>query len=155
MQLGDEIALSVEILPQLLPSFKSDWTAATFILGGAPLLISQGQLLHDYSVERLRDDFIEQRHARTAVGVRKNGWWVFVVVEKNRLHSQSGLTIPELAALMASLDCYHAVNLDGGSSSAMFVSEQVVNHATVREEEEFSLAITRKVSDVLMVVPRG
>lgn len=101
----------------------SEWEKMEHIVGGAPLLIHKGTKINDYSVEQIRDSFLYEKHARTAVGLLSNGNWLFVVVEEN-----PGITIPELAVMMEELDCQEGLNLDGGSSSTCVYKGKVINH---------------------------
>ncbi len=61
-----------------------------------------------------------------------------------------GLTIPELANLMLELGCDSAINLDGGSSSAMWIEGEVVGHTIGDKGEGFGKAIERAVSDAII-----
>lgn len=64
----------------------------------------------------------ESRASRTAFGITGDGHMYLVVVEGPEQGSSSpGLTLSGLAALMKSLGCKQALNLDGGHSSSMFV----------------------------------
>jgi exopolysaccharide biosynthesis protein len=59
---------------------------------------------------------------RTAIGVSKNGRWIYLVVIDGRQPFYSeGATFTQLADLMIELDAYFAMNLDGGGSSTMVV----------------------------------
>jgi len=55
--------------------------------------------------------------------------YVFVVAD-GRTDASDGLTIPELAEVMACLGAQTAYNLDGGGSSCMVFDGEVVNHPT-------------------------
>jgi exopolysaccharide biosynthesis protein len=57
---------------------------------------------------------------RTAIGVNKNGRWVYIVVIDGRqpIYSE-GATFMELADLMKDFGAYYAMNLDGGGSSTL------------------------------------
>ena len=69
-----------------------------------------------------------QRHPRTAVGTTKDGKTVYLVTVDGRTQSSIGLTIDQLAVLMAGFGVDRAMNLDGGGSTAMWVKGQgVVN----------------------------
>jgi hypothetical protein len=60
--------------------------------------------------------------ARTAFGVTDDGYAILACIAGNGQDPEShGITLKELADLMAHLGCSHAINLDGGASSSMFV----------------------------------
>ncbi|SDS79119.1 phosphodiester glycosidase family protein [Microlunatus soli] len=56
---------------------------------------------------------------RTAVGVSKDGSRLWVVSIDGRQGDSHGMTIQELAALMADLGAWNALNLDGGGSTTL------------------------------------
>lgn len=56
---------------------------------------------------------------RTAIGQRKDGTVIFVVIDGRQL-SSAGATIKQLQQVMIDEKCYNATNLDGGSSSVLY-----------------------------------
>lgn len=67
-------------------------------------------------------DAEKTRAPRTAIGINGGEDWVLVVVDGRFDPAHSiGLTLEELARLMAEIGCYFALNLDGGGSSVMSV----------------------------------
>ncbi len=119
-----------------------DWEHMDVILGGVPLLVRNGVVIDDYSIEKALQSFLDNPHARTAVGIRADGTWVFVVVEMDLFHLFGGITMRELGQLMLDLGCRDALNLDGGGSSTMVVEDSVVNRGEHRE-----------VSDAIVILP--
>jgi exopolysaccharide biosynthesis protein len=73
------------------------------------------------------DHFTRAPHPRTAVGLSADGGQLLLVVADGRREGVPGLTLPELAQLLARLGACSAVNLDGGGSSAMWVRDRIVN----------------------------
>lgn len=64
------------------------------------------------------------RHPRTAAGVSKDGWTLYLVTIDGRQKDWSvGMTLPELAALLIELGSHDAINLDGGGSTTMIYRE--------------------------------
>lgn len=57
---------------------------------------------------------------RTAVGYRKDGSVILLIVD-GRIDTSQGATTLEMAAIMKGLDCEGALNLDGGGSTGMWV----------------------------------
>lgn len=74
------------------------------------------------------DFFTRAPHPRTAVGLSKDRRTLYFVVADGRREGVPGPTLPELAAFMATeLDACTSLNLDGGGSSAMWLTDRVVN----------------------------
>lgn len=77
--------------------------------------------------------------ARTAIGITKDGQYALIicVASKRQDEFSSGLTLPELAALMKKLGCVEALNLDGGTSTTMSLklNDDVVHMVCGREPE--------------------
>jgi hypothetical protein len=93
----------------------------TEAVGGYPELLDRGVRVGDLAVGD-RPAFAASRHPRTAVGydpVSKRLW--LVVVDGRQAPHSSGMTLPELAALMEAFGAAEALNLDGGGSSVMVV----------------------------------
>ncbi len=116
----------LKIIPMTRPPYTTsqEWEDCEHIVGGTPLLIQEGKVLEDYSLEQTLLSFLTNRHARTAIGIRESGEWVFVTVDAFPL---GGLSILELANLLHTLGCIQALNLDGGSSSTLVIEGKVIN----------------------------
>jgi len=60
--------------------------------------------------------------ARTAFGITADGYVMFLTIaDKAHDKESTGLTLAQLAELLKHLGCREAINLDGGSSTSMFV----------------------------------
>lgn len=141
---GDAAKVSREFSAQETP--LNPWPSMEFVVGGTPMLLREGEFVQDFGPERVPENFVMQRHPRTAMGVRADGTWVLVVVDGRRPTLSIGMTLAELAQLMKSLGCKDALNLDGGGSSTMYLYGQVVNIPS-------DLAGERPVSDAILVLP--
>ena len=64
---------------------------------------------------------------RTAIGQRKDGIILMIVIDGRRAHSV-GASIKELQELMIKYGAYNATNLDGGSSTTLVVNNEVMNN---------------------------
>jgi uncharacterized protein YigE (DUF2233 family) len=94
------------------------------------------------------DSFTRAPHPRTAVGLSKDRHTLYLLVADGRRTGVPGLTLPQLATFMAErLHACAAINLDGGGSSAMWVSDRIVNRP--------SDGVERPVGDHLAVVLRS
>ncbi len=66
------------------------------------------------------------RAPRTAVGATQNGRMIMVVCD-GRTAQSAGLTFRELSTIMIELGAITAINLDGGGSTAMWITDRIVN----------------------------
>ena len=64
--------------------------------------------------------------ARTAIGQRKDGIVLFLVVDSNEFRTK-GASIRDLAEIMERYGAINAANLDGGTSSAMVENGELLN----------------------------
>lgn len=93
------------------------------------------------------DAFTRSPHPRTALGVSSDGTMLYFVVADGRRTGIPGLTLAELAAFMSDkLGVCSAMNLDGGGSAAMWVSDKIVNRP--------SDGVERGVGDHIAVILR-
>jgi exopolysaccharide biosynthesis protein len=119
-------------------------------VNGTPILIRNGQII-DFRAEKRPEHFTYDRHPRTAIGLKPNGHWLFVVVDGRNPTFSVGMSIPELAAFLASLGCVEAINLDGGGSSTLIIQGEVINHPTGDEDGALETAQERLVSDAIVI----
>jgi exopolysaccharide biosynthesis protein len=78
------------------------------------MLVLGGEIVPDLDGEVI--------HPRTAIGVNRNGRYVYLVVVDGRQPFYSaGATFQELAELMLDLGAHFAMALDGGGSSALVI----------------------------------
>lgn len=124
-----------------------DWKRAEAIVGGAGLLIRDGQPVTEWAVEVLAPGFAETRHPRTLIGTHTDGSVWLITVDGRQPQLSAGMSLVELRALAQRIGLHQALNLDGGGSTTMWVQGQVVNSPS-------DAAGPRKVSDALLVVPR-
>ena len=83
---------------------------------------------------------------RTAVGMISPLHYVFVVSD-GRTSASEGLSLNELAQVMAELDCENAYNLDGGGSTTMWFMGSIVNMPTTNGRK----ISERSVSDIVYI----
>ncbi|MBR3927420.1 MAG: phosphodiester glycosidase family protein [Clostridia bacterium] len=69
---------------------------------------------------------VEKRNPRCAIGYFEPGHYCFIVVE-GRTSSSKGLSLADLSALMYSLGCKAAYNLDGGETAQMVFDDRTQN----------------------------
>jgi hypothetical protein len=141
---GRRVELEVETAARPAFPFEPEW-----VVGAGPLLVRDGAPLgaEQADAEGFAFDFGRGRHPRTALGVRGDGAILLVTVDGRQPQKSVGMTLPELAGLMAGLGCRDAINLDGGGSTTMVVGGKVVNNPSDAAGE-------RPVSDAWLVHPR-
>lgn len=64
--------------------------------------------------------------ARTAIGQRKDGIVLMLVVDSNEFRTK-GASIKDLAVIMEQYGAINAANLDGGTSSALVINNKIIN----------------------------
>jgi len=64
--------------------------------------------------------------ARTAIGQKKTGEVILLVLDGRRLN-MPGATLKDVQNVMAKYDAYNAINLDGGSSTTMYYDGDLIN----------------------------
>ena len=65
--------------------------------------------------------------ARTAIGQKKTGEVIMLVLDGRRLN-MPGATLKDVENVMAKYNAYNAINLDGGSSSTMYYDGDLINN---------------------------
>ena len=108
------------------PATAVDFAPETAI-GGGPVLLKGGKVENTWEAEMFYGDgaddkMPEARHPRTAIGATADGLLVLFVCEgRGMTDGVAGMTFAEEAAVMKSLGCVEALNLDGGGSSCLLV----------------------------------
>lgn len=125
----------------------SDWQSMDFIVGGMPALFFDRRLVFESNEEKMPAGFATDKHPRTAVGLRHDGTWVFVVVDGRQPTLSVGMNLRELSDLLLSLDCVDALNLDGGGSSTLYYQGGIANSPSDTTKE-------RPVSDAIVILRR-
>lgn len=134
------------------PDDTGIWSTFPHIVGGSPVLVSDGMPMADFSVERLPDSFTKERHARTAIGINNQGKWLIVVVDGNNQANSIGMTLEELARFMHEIGSFYALNLDGGGSSTLVLEDKVANapRGMVSKNPNDLQGIEKPVSDAIL-----
>ncbi len=128
-------AISVEVNINTEPN----WQDVNHIISGGPYLVKDSQVYVDINEQKLKS--IGGKNPRTAIGYTKDNDLILVTID-GREESSVGMTIYDLAKFMKSIDCYNAMNLDGGGSSVMYVKGNIVNHPSIKGGAAISNAFT-------------
>ncbi len=97
------------------------WRMVTAI-GGGPTLIHNGIIQITNKEEQMFVGGENDKHPRTAMGYTTDGRLIILVIEGRFPGIAEGATLQQEAELLLNLDCYEALNLDGGGSSCMLVN---------------------------------
>ena len=129
---------------------ESEVSAEELLQNGAVQVFSFGPaLVESGEIAVTEDEEVGKAMAsnpRTAVGITRDGTWLFVVSD-GRTDESAGLSLRVLASFLKDLGAETAYNLDGGGSSTMVFRGEIVNKPTtdgkrIRE---------RSVSDIVYI----
>ncbi len=103
-------------------------------ISGRQLILADGRVTRKARCS----DGCRYRQPRTAVGVSADGNTVYLVVVDGRQSHSRGISLANLAGLLAGLGAHRAINLDGGGSAAMYLTTKkgVVNRPADRRERD-------------------
>ena len=130
---GDEVKLIQELN---VPAAND----ASIVVGGGPLILEDGKVNVRSKEEQIAKDIAIGRAPRTAIGLKKDGIVLVLVVDGRSIDSK-GLTLQELATYFLRLGARDAVNLDGGGSSEMVINGEIVNKPSDGRERPVSMAL--------------
>ena len=136
-------------LPIILPKPEDGWNSVPYknLLSSGPLLI------YDNEQQTFNNDpFHQNRHPRTAIALTDDNRLLLVTVDGRSFQSY-GMTIPELSRVLSDLGAKHALNFDGGGSTAMWIRDQKVNGIVNYPSDnfEFDHAGERPVSNAIII----
>ncbi len=121
------------------------WNDSVHILGVGPRLVEDGKIHVTASEERFGADVAYGRAPRSAVGINKDGDFLFAVVDGRQSFSR-GCTLIEWANVLKTLGAVQAMNLDGGGSAELIIRGQIVNSPSDGGE--------RNIGSALLVMPK-
>jgi hypothetical protein len=120
LAVGTTVSLSTATTPNAFDPYPS-------VIGAGPLLISQGQIVLDAKLEQFSDAFIREQAPRSAIARQSNGHLAFVTVQNRS--GGTGPTLAEWAQLLQQMGFVDALNLDGGSSTSLYLGGDLINRA--------------------------
>ena len=103
------------------PSYAKDWSIYTSVLCTGPRLVRDGIAYVNPWAEGFRDRALYRPARRSALGLTANNKLLLVTVNKP-------IYLSKLAHIMHDLGAVDAVNLDGGSSTAIYYKGRVPSH---------------------------
>jgi hypothetical protein len=127
---GSANLLPVGTLLSLTDStFPAEFTNYPHAIGAGPLLVQNRQIVLNAKAEGFSDAFSRQTAVRSAIGVTSAGNLLIATVH-NRVDG-TGPTLWETAKIVQQLGSVDALNLDGGSSTSLYLGGQLVNRSPV------------------------
>ncbi len=117
LKVGESAQFQVQATPER-------WNSTGTILGAGPRLVQGGAQKTTYVEEEFRPDVLA-RGPRTMIGIAKDGTLIIMVIEAwfNKIR---GMTIDAAASEMQRAGAVEAINLDGGSSTTMWVRGKTI-----------------------------
>lgn len=121
-------------------SIDKPWNSIKHALCGGPRLLANGKVSINGVEEKFDNSIINGRHPRTAVAMTFDGDLLLIVVD-GRKKDSIGMKLIELAEYLQRLGCMHAINLDGGGSTAMYLNGKIINRPSDGSERRISNGI--------------
>ena len=124
----------LSIAPQLTPgtllhletnTIPADFNHFPYILGGGPVLVQNSQVVLDAKAEGFSDAYVRQTAIRSAIGRTAAGNLLIVAVH-NRAGG-GGPNFAELALILQQMGAVEALNLDGGSSTSLYLGGSLLD----------------------------
>jgi len=115
---GTQIGLASQSQPSAFDQYPN-------VMGGGPLLIRDRSIVLNPQLEGFSTNFIQGSAPRTAVGKTADGTWIIATMH-DRVGGR-GPNLAETAQIMQQLGSVDALNLDGGSSSSLYLGGQLLN----------------------------
>lgn len=121
---GDTVKLLLSTLPR-----PGSGAVPAMLIGGWPRILRDGNSTTGEmaTVEGTITGNTDILAPRTAVGFSRDSSTVYLLTVDGRSTTSVGMTLVQLTAMLQRLGAWHAMNFDGGGSTTMVVSGQVVN----------------------------
>ncbi|MFN6537683.1 MAG: phosphodiester glycosidase family protein [Nostoc sp. EkiNYC01] len=103
----------------------ADFSRYPHIIGAGPLLIQNRQIVLDAKAEKFSNAFIAEKAIRSGICTTATGT-LMITATHNRVGGY-GPTLAEHAQLMQQMGCVDALNLDGGSSTSLYLGGQLLD----------------------------
>ncbi|AFZ45338.1 hypothetical protein PCC7418_3222 [Halothece sp. PCC 7418] len=118
------VGTSLQLESQSFPSYFDRYPN---ILAAGPLLIKNGRVVLDAEGENFSQAFINQKAHRSAIALTRQGTILLVAMGDGL--GRKGPTLSEATAILKRLGAIEALNLDGGSSTSLYLSGALINRS--------------------------
>ena len=115
-------------------------------------LVTGPLLLNNSQINNLQKrPFNDLKHPRSAICIGKKEIWLIAVDGRHK--EATGLNLNELSQFLLTCGCQHAINLDGGGSTTLFLNTNkfngIVNHPS--DNKKFDSEGERSVANILFI----
>ncbi len=97
------------------------------VLGAGPVLVQNRQIVLNAKAEGFSDAFVRQTAIRSAIGTTATGNLLIAAIHNRP--GGAGATLAQTAKIMQQLGCVDALNLDGGSSTSLYLGGQLLDRS--------------------------
>ncbi len=119
LAIGDKLTVSFSI--------DSDWSNVVTAVGGSDIILKNGV----FDPATVNEQHEKYANPRTSAGITADGRVIFFAIDGRNAGYSKGLTLEELAKVMADLGCITALNLDGGGSTTVAVKKSGTDAITI------------------------
>ena len=95
------------------------------VLAAGPLLLKNGEVVLDAAGENFSQAFINQKADRSAIALTRSGKLLLVAMGDGI--ERKGPTLAEATRILQRLGAIDALNLDGGSSTSLYLGGEIIN----------------------------
>ncbi|BAQ60483.1 hypothetical protein GM3708_889 [Geminocystis sp. NIES-3708] len=120
LDINDQITLNTGTIP-------SNFAKYPYIIGAGPLLLLNRQIILNGEGEKFSKAFNTQKASRSAIAVDNQGRILLVAVH-NKIGGL-GATLSEFAEILQKMGAVSALNLDGGSSTQMYLGGEIIDRS--------------------------
>lgn len=114
------------------------WENCSEIASGSHVILKSGQV---FIPNRFQSGFINRRHPRTILAVKRDGKIMFVTIDGRKAGYSVGMTLKEIARMLKKIGAVEAFNFDGGGSTTLFVDGKAVNYTSDGHQRPIATAI--------------
>ncbi|MHC5597141.1 MAG: phosphodiester glycosidase family protein [Nostoc sp.] len=120
LPIGSTVSISSTTAP-------TDFSRYPHIIGAGPLLVQNRQIVLDAKSEKFSNAFIAEKAIRSGICTTATGTLMITAIH-NRVGGY-GPNLAEHAQLMQLMGCVDALNLDGGSSTSLYLGGQLLDRS--------------------------
>jgi Phosphodiester glycosidase len=129
---GNAITLANQLPLDSVVRLESATTPTEFnsypqIIGAGPLLVQNSQIVLDGKSEKFSDAFIAEKAIRSGICTTATNTLMITAIH-NRAGG-AGPTLAEHAQILQQMGCVNALNLDGGSSTGLYLGGQLLDRS--------------------------
>ena len=130
LALRSDLSVATQLTPGTLLRLETntiplDFNRFPYILGGGPVLLQNSRVVLDAKAEGFSDAYVRQTAIRSAIGRTAAGNLLIVAVH-NRAGG-AGPNFAELAQILQQMGAVEALNLDGGSSTSLYLGGSLLD----------------------------